>query len=218
MTVHVGILGGTGPEGRGLGARLAAAGMAVTLGSRDAGRAEAAAATIRDSWPDLRLDVRGGDNAVAAGADLVVVATPWDAVTTTAQALAEQLADKVVVCIAAPLVKIGRSVRAVVPPRGSVAGELQAALPASHVAASFHHLAAEDLADLDEALLADVLVCADHRGAKDATMALVDSVEGLRALDAGTLANAGPVEAFTAVCIGINIRYKVRSTLRLGGL
>jgi predicted dinucleotide-binding enzyme len=66
--------------------------------------------------------------------------------------------------------------------------------------------------------LADVLVCSDDKGATEATMALVDSIEGLRAIDAGSLAQAEAIEAFTAVFITVNIRYKAHSTLRLGGL
>jgi hypothetical protein len=86
------------------------------------------------------------------------------------------------------------------------------------VSAAFHHLPADDLTNLDQGLMADVLVCADDAGAREATMALVDSMEGLRALDAGRLSNAQAVEAFTAVCIAINIRYKAHSYVRMGGI
>jgi len=66
--------------------------------------------------------------------------------------------------------------------------------------------------------VADVLVCSDFRDAKEATMALVNSIEGLRALDAGSLGRAAAIEAFTSVCVGLNIRYKAATTLRVGGI
>ncbi|HEX4081338.1 MAG TPA: NADPH-dependent F420 reductase, partial [Acidimicrobiales bacterium] len=93
-----------------------------------------------------------------------------------------------------------------------------AALPGSRVAASFHHLPASEMENLDSGLLADVLVCADDDGAREATLELVERIEGLRPLDAGSLSQAAAVEAFTAVCITLNIRHRVHSTLKLAGI
>lgn len=216
--MHVGILGGTGPAGRGLGARMAAAGIEVTLGSRDKNRAEGIAAELVDAWSGRNLPVRGSANAGAAEADVVIVGTPWDGAVRTVQPLRDQLADKVVISMASALVRIGQQIQAVTLGRGSVAATLQAALPASRLAAAFHHLPADDLCDLDQGLFADVLVCADDAKAKETTMALVESIEGLRPLDAGRLSQAQAIEAFTAVCIAVNIRYKARTYVRLGGI
>ncbi|HEY5246089.1 MAG TPA: NADPH-dependent F420 reductase, partial [Acidimicrobiales bacterium] len=154
----------------------------------------------------------------AAAADLVVVATPWDGAVATVRALAEPLAGKVVVSMVNALVKEGREMLALVPPRGSMAAAVQAALPGSRVAASFHHLPASEMENLDSGLLADVLVCADDDGAREATLELVERIEGLRPLDAGSLNQAAAVEAFTAVCITLNIRHRVHSTLKLAGI
>ena len=66
-------------------------------------------------------------------------------------------------------------------------------------------------------LVADVMVCSDHPEATEATVALVDRVEGLRGVDAGSLAQAAPIEAFTAVLITINIRHKVHAAVQLAG-
>ena len=107
---------------------------------------------------------------------------------------------------------------ALVPARGSIAAALQAALPRSLVSAAGHHLPAAALADLDAPLAADVLVCSDHPSATEATMELLRKVEGLRPLDAGSLNQAAAIEAFTAVCITLNIRHKGHSTLRLAGI
>jgi hypothetical protein len=169
-------------------------------------------------WPQAALALRGGDNAAAADADLVVVATPWEGVGSTLKPLARAMAGKVVVSMVNALVKDGREMLALIPPRGSMAAAVQAALPDSLVSAAFHHLPAAELEDLEAGLAADVLVCSDYGEATQATMDLVDAIEGLRALDAGSLAQASAVEAFTAVCITLNFRYKAHSTLRLGGI
>lgn len=198
--------------------RLAAAGHEVVIGSRDEERAAAAAAELLDSWPDRRLVVSGAGNETASASDLVVLATPWDAALPTVRQLRDALAGKTVVSVANALVKQGREMHALVPARGSVAASVQAALPRSAVAAAAHHLPAATLAELASPLGADVLVCADDDDARSAAMALVDSIDGLRAIDAGSLASAGAVEAFTAVLITVNIRYKAHSMLRLVGL
>jgi NADPH-dependent F420 reductase len=147
-----------------------------------------------------------------------VVATPWESAVTTTRALRESLVGKVVVSMANALVKEGREMLALVPPRGSVAAAIQAAVPESLVAAAFHHLPAADMEDLASGLEADVLVCSDHAEATAATVALVEAMRGLRPLDAGSLSQAAAIEAFTAVCITLNIRHKAHSTLRIAGI
>jgi predicted dinucleotide-binding enzyme len=107
---------------------------------------------------------------------------------------------------------------ALVPPRGSVAGAVAAALPASLVSAAFHHLPASEMENLSSGLEADVLVCSDHPEATAATVAMIEQMKGLRPLDAGSLSQAAAIEAFTAVCITLNIRHRAHSTLKLSGI
>jgi NADPH-dependent F420 reductase len=130
----------------------------------------------------------------------------------------EALSGRVVVSMVNALMKEGREMLPLYPPRGSMAGQIAAALPNSKVAAAFHHLPAADMEKLDSGLEADVLVCGDAADAKDAAIALIDSIDGLRGIDAGSLAQASPIEAFTAVCITMNIKHKAHSTLRIAGL
>jgi NADPH-dependent F420 reductase len=215
--MRIGILGGTGPAGRGLAVRLAAAGDEVVIGSRDPERAADIAAGLREAWPDHPLAVTGASNEETAAAELVVVATPWDSAIATVRPLAGALEGKVVVSMANALAKQGREFLALVPPRGSVAAAVQAALPGSLVSASFHHLPASEMEKLTTPLVADVMVCSDHPAATEATVALVDRIEGLRGVDAGSLAQAAPIEAFTAVLITINIRHKVHAAVQLAG-
>jgi len=215
--MRIGILGGTGPAGRGLAVRLAAAGEEVVLGSRDADRAVGVARGLVEAWPDRTLAVSGASNEDCAAAELVVMATPWDGAVATVRPLAGALAGKVVVSMANALVKEGREVLALMPPRGSVAATLQAVLPKSLVSASFHHLPASEMEKLSAPMAADVLVCSDHPEASEATVALVDRIEGLRGIDAGSLSQAAAIEAFTAVLITVNIRHKVHAAVQLAG-
>lgn len=218
MGMHVGILGGTGPAGRGIAIRLAHAGVTVTIGSRDGERAAAVAGQVVEQRPHLTLDIRGADNSGAAEAEVVVLATPWDSAVPTVQLVRASMVGKVVISMANALFKEGREMMALIPPRGSVAAAVQAALPESLVAAAFHHLPASEMEDLESGLEADVLVCSDHPEATAATMELTHLMKGLRPLDAGTLSQAGAIEAFTAVCITLNIRHKAHSTLRMVGI
>jgi NADPH-dependent F420 reductase len=198
--------------------RLADAGIRVTVGSRDAERAAQIVDELHGKVPGGAPLLSGAENAEAAEAELVVVATPWESAVATVRALREPLGGKVVVSMANALFKEGREMLAMIPPRGSVAAQVQAALPDSLVAASFHHLPASEMEDLSSGLEADVLVCSDHAEATAATVEMIEKMRGLRPLDAGSLSQAAAIEAFTAVCITLNIRHKAHSTLRLAGI
>ncbi len=216
--MDVGIVGGTGPAGRALGARLASVGMEVVIGSRSAERAQEIVDDIHKKWPDRNLPLGPAANDLAAQAPLVVIATPWDAAPDTAGSLREHLSGKVVVSMGNALAKIDGELQAVVPPLGSVAAGVQAAAPEALVSATFHHLPARSLGDLTRPATGDVLVCTDHDEALRATTELIVRIPDLRAFSAGSLAAAGPVEAFTAVLLGLNARYKGRATIHFTGI
>ena len=128
--MRIGILGGTGPAGTALGARLASVGYEVVLGSRSADRAAEVRDEIIGRWPDLHLAMDAGrQRRRGRGATIVVVATPWDSAATTAHARAGQLDGKVVISMANALVRVGNEFQPLVPPRGSVAAHVQAAVP-----------------------------------------------------------------------------------------
>jgi NADPH-dependent F420 reductase len=201
-----------------LAARLASAGLDVVIGSRSRERGEATCQELRDKWPDRDLSLSGGENTDAASADLVVVATPWDAAATMAGSLGGHLTDKVVISMANALTRLGNEFVPLIPGRGSIAAGVQAAAPRARVAGAFHHLPAHSLGDLDHTLESDVLICADHPDAATATAELVAKIPGLRPVNAGSLATAAPIEAFTAVILQVNVRYKTRAAIRLTGL
>jgi len=216
--MHIGLLGATGPAGMALAARLAAVGHAVTVGSRSKYRALEVRDSITDQWPDRDLEIDSGDNAIAAGAELVVIATPWDAATDVAHSVRHELRGKVVVCMSNALSKVGREFQPLVPPRGSVSASVQAELPESYIAAAFHHVPAKELAMLDHPVESDILICSDHQKATATVSDIVRGIPGMRPLDAGELSNATAIEAFTAVLLQLNVRYKTRVALQLVGI
>jgi hypothetical protein len=216
--MRIGIFGGTGPAGTALGARLASVGYEVVLGSRSKYRAMEARDNILAQWPGLDLKVLAGDNSDAAACDLVVIATPWDSAATTAQEHEEALVGKVVVCMANALVRVGHEFQPLVPPRGSVAAHVHAAVPGCRLVAAFHHLPAKELGHLGEPIDSDVLICSDDPSATKVVSGIVEKIPGCRPLDAGELSNAMAIEAFTAVLLQLNVRYKTRVAPKLTGI
>ncbi|MCC5953564.1 MAG: NADPH-dependent F420 reductase [Acidimicrobiia bacterium] len=216
--MQIGILGATGPAGSGLAGRLASVGFDVVVGSRSKYRALEVCDTITERWPDRQLSISAADNSGAADADVVVIATPWDAAAGTAASVARQLQGKVVISMANALAKVGSEFQPLVPPRGSVAASVQAAVPKSRVAAALHHVPAKELGDLDEPVVSDVLICSDHPAATATAVDIVGKIPDLRPLDAGQLSNAAPIEAFAAVLLQLNVRYKTRAAVKFTGI
>ncbi|MHB8378928.1 MAG: NADPH-dependent F420 reductase [Acidimicrobiales bacterium] len=211
----VGILGGTGPAGRGVAIRLASAGYDVVIGSRDEARARDTARTLN---PRGGGAVHGASNEDAAACDLVVVATPWDSAVATASALKDSLAHKTVVSMVNALAREGKELVPVYPPRGSMAAQLAFALPESTIVGAFHHLPASEMENLDSGLDADVIIFSDDAMAREDVARVVNEMPGLNAVVAGSMSLASAVEAFTAVCVTINIRHKAHSYVKLAGL
>ena len=206
----VGVLGGTGPQGRGLAYRLARAGQQVVIGSRSAERAQEKAA-------ELGFGVRGADNATtAAESDIVIVAVPWEGHGELLGSLRAELAGKIVVDCVNPLGFDKQGAYALLPEEGSAAQQAAALLPESRVTAAFHHLSAVLLLDqsVDEVEI-DVLVLGEERAATDAVQALANRVPGMRGVFAGRLRNAHQVESLVANQISVNRRYKAHAGLRI---
>jgi len=216
--MHIGLLGATGPAGSALALRLASVGHDVTVGSRSKYRALEVRDGLVSQWPDLDLPIEAADNAGAAAAEMVVIATPWNAATETAHSVHGALQGKVVICMSNALSKVGREFQPLVPPRGSVSASVQAELADSYVAAAFHHVPAKELSDLDHPVDSDILICSDHPDATAQVSGIVESIPGMRPLDAGALSNATAIEAFTAVLLQLNVRYKTRVAVKFTGI
>ncbi|HTI24312.1 MAG TPA: NADPH-dependent F420 reductase [Kutzneria sp.] len=211
----VGVLGGTGPQGKGLAFRWAKAGLKVVIGSRSADRAETTAKELRElAGVD---NVAGADNLeTASKADVVLVAVPWDGHGELLASLREALTGKIVIDCVNPLGFDKQGPHALHVEEGSAAQQAEALLPDSRVTAAFHHVSAVHLVDpAVESVDTDVLVLGDDREATDLVRALADAVPGMRGVYAGRLRNAGQVEALTANLIAVNRRYKAHAGLRV---
>ena len=214
--MRIGILGGTGPAGSALGARLASIGYDVIIGSRSAERAVDICRELAAKHPEIAI--AGGDNASAAAADVVVIATPWDSAATTVQENSVALEGKILISMANALVRVAGEFQPLLPPRGSVAAHIQAAAPLSKVVAALHHLPAKELGHLGAPIDSDVLICSDDRESLRIVSEIVARIPGCRPLDAGQLSNATAIEAFTAVLLQLNVRYKTRVAPKLTGI
>ena len=197
---------------------MADAGLEVVIGSRTRERALEVCEDLRKRWPDKNLALEAGDNMRAASAEVVIVATPWNAAAVTVASVSGRITGKVVISMANALEKVGAEFEPLIPPRGSVAAHVQAAAPGALVSAAFQHLPAKALSELEKPIDADVLVCSDHRYAYDATAELVGLIPDLRPLNAGSLSNAAPIESITAVLLQLNVRYKTRAAIKFTGI
>lgn len=211
------ILGGTGHEGAGLALRWAKAGYSIVIGSRSAEKAQATAAELNAR---LGVDtVRGMDNVQAAqAASILVLTVPYAAHASTIETVREAAQGKIFVDVTVPLVPPKVS-RVQLPAAGSASQEAQNLLGSNvKVVTAFQNISAEHLSDPDHPIECDVLVCGDDKEAKQVVIQLAVNA-GMQAWDAGPLANAVVPEALTSVLIGLNARYKVKSSgIRLTGL
>jgi NADPH-dependent F420 reductase len=208
----LGLLGGTGPQGRGLALRFALAGHQVLLGSRSEERARSVVAELfeRD------LPVKGVANPQAAAeAEVVLLTFPFDGQQALLPGLAEAIGDKVVVDVVNPLGwdELGAFMLDI--PEGSAAEQAQALLPRARVTAAFHHAPPRLLADPGREVDTDVLVAGDDPAARAVVIGLADVIPGCRGIDAGPLRLARYLEGLTAVVVSVNRRYKIHAGVRI---
>ncbi len=223
----IAVIGGTGPQGRGLAYRLARAGHSIVLGSRAREKAEAAAVELRKELEIVSVELRrqvghitGAANLdAAASAPVVLLAVPYDGHTELLTGLADALAGKIVISCVNPLGFDKQGPFGLDVPAGSAAEEAASLAGAATVVGAFHHLSAPLLLDPDADLShEDVLVCGDDHEAKELVMGLAADVTGGRGVDAGRLRLARQLEPLTAVLISVNKRYKTRSGVSITGL
>jgi 8-hydroxy-5-deazaflavin:NADPH oxidoreductase len=222
MSYTIGIVGGTGQEGMGLALRWARAGARILVGSREARRAQdAAAQLVARAGCAVVVEGRANEEAVA-GADVVVLTVPFSG----RAGLLRQLkpffrAGTIVIDTTVPLAASvgGSPSRTLGVWQGSAAQEAAELLPKEvAIAAAFHHLSAE-LLNQPAPVDCDVLICADDERARNIASELVHMIPGARAINGGRLENARTVEQITALLIAINQKYKVHTAgLRVTGL
>lgn len=214
--MRIAVVGGTGPQGRGLAYRFALAGHEVVVGSRDAGRAGEKGEEIAQK---AGVPVAGAGNAeAAANADIVVLAVPWDGHAELVGSLAGVLDGKIVISCVNPLGFDAAGPYGLVV-QESAAEEVQRLVPGARVVGGFHHVAALSLWKTPDALShEDVLVCGDDAEAKGLVQDLAVAVTGKRGIDAGALRLARQLEPLTAVLMSINKAYKARSGIAITGV
>jgi NADPH-dependent F420 reductase len=214
---RVAVLGGTGPQGRGLARRFAEAGLDVIIGSRSAERASDVARELSDS---IGVFVAGSDNVGAAAAgDVVLIVVPWDGHAELLRVLASALSGKVVVDCVNPLGFDKQGAFALDVPEGSATQQAAAILTESTVVGAFHNVSAVLLDDPEQKSLdTDVLVLGDDRAATDLVQSLADRIPGVRGVFGGRLRNARQVEALTANLISANRRYKAHAGIRISDI
>lgn len=213
----IAVLGGTGPQGRGLARRFAAAGLPVVLGSRTEEKGAAAAAELAAALGDGVGAVTGSDNAGASAAgDVVLVVVPWDGHKELLESLKTELAGKVVVDCVNPLGFDKQGPFALKVEEGSATEQAQAVLTESTVVGAFHNVSAVKLEDPEVTSIdTDVLVLGDEREATDLVQDLASVIPGVRGVYGGRRRNAHQVEALTANLIAANRRYKAHAGVRI---
>ncbi len=215
--MRIGIVGGTGREGRGLALRWAAKGHAIVVGSRDAARAQEKARELSAELTGGVGPISGGSNEEAAGAEVVLLTVPYAAHADTLKGLRGALAGRIVIDITVPLVP-PKVTQVNLPAGTSAALEAQVLLdPTTRVVATLHHVSSAHLGEPGHAIDCDVLVCSDDQDARTVAIGLIEDL-GLRGLDAGVLKNAVALESLTPVLLHLNRKYKTNTGIRITGL
>ncbi len=217
MTKRIGLIGGTGPEGKGLAARFARAGLDVRIGSRLAERGQEVAAEVA-ALTGAR--VRGGTNTEAVrDSEIVILTVPYSGLRATLMELGDDIGgDRIVVSAVVPLEFSRMRIAAIHVQDGSAAQEAQMLLPQAHVVGAFQNLAAGHLLDLEHDVDGDVIVCSDHFDALRQTIELAEAIPGVRGINGGPLANSHYVEEATALLLNINRIHKAETHLKIAGL
>ena len=221
MPPAVSIIGASGALGFGLAVRWGRAGVPVVIGSRDPDRAREAARRAQDAVPDGSFS--GAANAEAAAeTEIVVLTVPFRSQSETLTNLKPVLRPgQLLVDTTVPLAAAvaGRATRLLGVWQGSAAEQAAEMVPDGvRVVSGLHTVSAAPLADLDHALGEDVLVCGDRKADRQVLVDLVDRIEGLRGVHAGSLEMARIVEALTPLLISINVRHKTHAGIRITGL
>jgi len=213
----IGLIGGTGAEGRGLALRFAMAGRKVMIGSRNPERAASAAEEVRNLASDL--DIQGSDNVTAAkNSQVVIIAVPYAGHKSVLAQIKDHLVGKVVVDVVVPLIFKDGVAHASIIEEGSVAQQAQSILPASFVVGAFHNISAHDLLIPDQPIDCDVVICSDSLKAKQCAIELAQLIPGIRPVDGNGLECSRYVEDFTALLLNINRIYGRHSMVKISGI
>ncbi|MCI0665382.1 MAG: NADPH-dependent F420 reductase [Acidobacteria bacterium] len=222
----IAIIGGTGDQGKGLALRWALAGCSVTIGSRDLTRARRAAEEMIStvsSHGQANPSICGAFNSeAAAAASIIVLTVPFEAQIAIFKEIRQGIKPgTLIVDVTVPLETAvgGKPARVLGVWAGSAAEQCtEMAPPGVNTVSAFHNAGAAALADLEQDVDCDIIVCGDDKNSKERLRPLVEVIPGCRYIDGGVLANSRTIEAMTAFLIGINLRYKTHSGIRITGI
>ena len=216
MAQTIGFIGGTGPEGKGLAARFAGAGLEVAIGSRSAERGEEAAEDVRSLSGGT---VRGATNEDAARqSDIIILTVPYSGLAATLEGLVEAIGDKIVISAVVPLRFAKGRVSMLQLEDGSASEEAQRILPNAKVVGAYHNLAAGHLIEVEHAMEGDVLICGDDAECVRQVIWLSEQIRDLRGVNCGPLSSSHYIEGVTALLINVNRNYKTESGVKIVGI
>jgi len=217
----IAVIGGTGPAGMGFASRWARAGETVIIGSRDATRAQQATEKIKEKVGPA-AHVSGMENSAACAAtDLLVLTVPFEGQAELLKHLKPSIRPgSILIDATVPLASGigGRATRTLGVWQGSAAQQTAELVPKGVAVAAALHSISADIAMGDGEVECDVIVCSDDPNATQVACDLATKIPGVRAIDGGKLENARIVEQITALLIGLNIRHKGHSGIRITGL
>ena len=212
-----GIIGGTGSEGKGIALRLCSMGLNVAIGSRDKHKAKSVAQEISKILPEAKLEY-DLNSLICKSSDILFLATPYTAQKSVLQTNVNQLTEKILINVVAPIDFKNGKFSALSVPEGSAAKQTQKLLPQTKVVSAFQTISATHLAEINSEIKSDVIVCSDFEDAKTFVINLIAKIPTLTPIDGGGLENSVYVENFTALLLNINKRYKTLSSIKILGV
>jgi NADPH-dependent F420 reductase len=217
MNKKIALIGGTGPEGRGLAKRLSITDNEIFIGSRDEKKGKEIAQELKNElihkYPNISIN--GGDNLkMARLAEIVIIVVPYSAHKATLEQIKDALKEKIVIDAVVPM-EFQKGPRSIDVEEGSATEEAAAILIDSTVIGAFHNLSADTLLNLDKTVEGDVLITGNNKDAKKIVGELSEEISSVRSIDAGPLRYSKYVECLTVLLIGINKRYKSHSSLSI---
>ena len=212
-----GIIGGTGSEGKGIALRLSSMGLNVAIGSRDKHKAKSVAQEISKILPEAKLEY-DLNSLICKSSDILFLATPYTAQKSVLQTNVNQLTEKILINVVAPIDFKNGKFSALSVPEGSAAKQTQKLLPQTKVVSAFQTISATHLAEINSEIKSDVIVCSDFEDAKTFVINLIAKIPTLTPIDGGGLENSVYVENFTVLLLNINKRYKTLSSIKIIGV
>ena len=212
-----GIIGGTGSEGKGIALRLSSMGLNVAIGSRDKHKAKSVAQEISKILQEAKLEY-GLNSLICKNSDILFLATPYTAQKSVLQTNVNQLTEKILINVVAPIDFKNGKFSALSVPEGSAAKQTQKLLPKTKVVSAFQTISATHLAEINSEIKSDVIVCSDFEDAKTFVINLIAKIPTLTPIDGGGLENSVYVENFTVLLLNINKRYKTLSSIKIIGV